>query len=985
MKKTLYVLLLLFLFSACEKEHNKQPVDYVNPFIGTSGHGHTYPGATVPFGMVQLSPDTRKDSWDGCSGYHYSDSVVFGFSHTHLSGTGVGDYGDIRIMPTTGLLKTEPGTVANPDSGYASRFTHDIEQARAGYYAVRLTDYDIFVGLTATEHAGIHQYLFPETKEAHVILDLKESVTSEKIIDSKITIINDHTVSGYRRTDGWADDQYVYFYAEFSKPFTSYGIVKDEKRVEGLKSARGDNLKAYFNYSFERREKVYVKVGISAVDVNGAKNNLYSEIPDWNFEKVKKAAKRKWSEQLDKLKIGGGTDEQKEIFYTALYHTMLAPNLYSDVDGRYRGHDLKIHKDKRFNRYTVFSLWDTFRTLHPLFAIIERRRTDEFIQTMLDMYRFDGRLPVWELAANETNCMIGYHAVSVILDAYVKGIKDFDTVAALKAMVATADAHKFGLDEYRKKGYIPADKEGASVSKTLEYAYDDWCIARMAKLQGEEDNYLEFIQRAQYYKNIYDKNTGFFRGKSNGSFVTPFSPTEVNFMLTEANTWQYNFFVPQDINTHIEMLGGDEAYEKKLDELFTSDAELTGRHQSDITGLIGQYAHGNEPSHNMAYLYNYVGKPWKTQKLVRQIMDEQYSARPDGLCGNEDCGQLSAWYVMSAMGFYPVTPGSDIYVLGTPLFDTLVINLENGNTFKVLANGTSENKIYIHSATYNGEPWTKSYITHDMIMNGGVLKLEMGDLPKKSFGLVPANRPVRKIEDDLIIPVPCFTASSKTFDRKMEVGLTDLYDAAVLWRGRPAKRKQTEFERYVQPEKISSSTRFIAYAEMNGKKSFPEEAEYVEMPAGRSVKVAYPYNLQYTGGGDKALVNTLRGTENFMTGNWQGYWGVDLDAVVDLGREQYVKKVGAGFLQDENSWIFMPEWVKFEASTDSVHFKELGTVKNNIDLKRSGGIVKDFSLRIPRQKVRYLHVVAKNIGVCPEWHIGAGEPAWIMVDEIWVK
>ncbi|RLD32949.1 MAG: glycoside hydrolase family 92 protein [Bacteroidetes bacterium] len=984
MNKIFYLLPFLLLITACSKNNQKEPVDYVNPFIGTDGHGHTYPGATVPFGMVQLSPDTRKDSWDGCSGYHYSDSVVFGFSHTHLSGTGIGDYGDIRIMPVTGLLKTEPGTATQPDSGYASRFAHDMEKASPGYYAIYLQDYDIYVGLTATEHAGLHQYLFPAAEEAYIILDLKESVTSEEIINSKIVILSDHEVAGFRRTDGWADDHYVYFYAEFSKPFTSYGIVKNGVRKPGLKSAKGDNLKAYFAFSFDAREKVFVKVGVSAVNVDGAKNNLHSEIPGWSFSRVKREAESKWKKQLEKIHVGGGTDEQQEIFYTAMYHTMLAPNLYSDVDGRYRGHDMKIHKDRKNKRYTVFSLWDTFRTLHPLFAIIERQRTSEFIQTMLDMYRHDGLLPVWELAANETNCMIGYHSVSVILDAYIKGIRDFDTTEALEAMQATANAHRFGLDVYQSKGYIPADKEGSSVSKTLEYAYNDWCIAQMAQLQNNEKAYAEFIRRAQYYKNLYDKETGFFRGKSNGCFVTPFNPAEVNFMLTEANTWQYNFFVPQDINTHIELLGGDEAYDKKLDELFTSEAELTGRHQSDITGLIGQYAHGNEPSHNMAYLYNYIGKPWKTQRLVRQILDEQYSSAPDGLCGNEDCGQLSAWYVMSAMGFYPVTPGSDMYVLGTPLFDTMKIKLENGKVFEVRARGASENNIYIHEVTYNGESWTKSYITHDMIMQGGVLQLVMGKEPKKSWGLVPANRPVQRIEDHLITPVPYFVAASKTFEDEMDIGLACIDEEAKLWWAQ-AGRKKTGFVKYEQPVAITSVNRYVAYAEKDGQKSFEEQAEFVKMPAGRTVKVTYPYSLQYTAGGDRALINTLRGNKEFMTGNWQGYWGVDLDAVVDLGKELYVRKVGAGFLQDQNSWIFMPEWVSFEASVDSVHFKELGTVNNTINAKKDGGITKDFVLRIPKQKIRYLRVIAKNRGVCPAWHTGTGEPAWIFADEIWVE
>lgn len=986
MKSLIYWILIFgFILQSCSKPQPKEPYDYINPFIGTGGHGHTYPGATVPFGMVQLSPDTRKDSWDGCSGYHYSDSVIFGFSHTHLSGTGVGDYGDIRFMPTIGEVKTMPGTAQHPDSGYASVFLHDMEMAKAGYYAVHLQDYDIYVGLTATEHAGFHKYLFPKTDQAHIIVDLKESVTSETILGSEIKIESDYAISGYRKTDGWADNQFLYFYAEFSEPFTSYGILESDREKSNARSAKGVNLKAWFNFSTDSRKLIYAKVGISAIDVKGAKNNLLTEIPSWNFDSVKMVAETKWTNQINKIKVEGGTDERKEVFYTALYHTMLAPNLYTDVDGRYRGHDLKKHTAKDFNMYTVFSLWDTFRALHPLFSIIERKRTNDFILSMLDMYKHDKLLPVWELAANETNCMIGYHAVPVIVDAYVKGIHDFDAGEALRAMQTSANANQFGLKEYRERGYIPADKEGESVSRTLEYAYDDWCIAEMARLLNQDEVYKVFVQRAQYYKNIYDKETGFFRGKSNGSFIDPFNPTEVNFTLTEANTWQYNFFVPQDINTHIDLIGGDEAYDKKLDELFSSESMLTGRHQSDITGLIGQYAHGNEPSHHMVYLYNFIGKPWKTQRLVRRIMDELYSNKPDGLSGNEDCGQMSAWYVLSAMGFYPVTPGSDKYVIGTPLFNSLVIELENGKSFEIKAKEVSKSNIYVHAITYNGEPWTKSYITHDMIMNGGSLEFTMDKEPKKSWGLVPDNRPVQKITEYLITPVPYFKAVSKTFTEKLEVKIENLYeDTAISW-GYETGKKGPAFVNYTHPIEIFESAKVVAFASVNGKISLMEEAEFVKIPPNRSVKISNPYSLQYTAGGDIALVNTIRGGADFKTGNWQGYWGVDLEATIDFGEEQYAKRVGAGFLQDQNSWIFMPEWVQFEISSDGVNFKKLEVIENHVDEKADGGIVKEFEVKFPRQKIRYVKIYAKNKTFCPEWHKGDGEPAWIFVDEVWVK
>ncbi|PLX05257.1 MAG: hypothetical protein C0595_00335, partial [Marinilabiliales bacterium] len=547
MKKGTFILIfaiisLGFLFNSCNNKKPDTPFYNVNTFIGTGGHGHTFPGATMPFGMVQLSPDTRKDSWDGCSGYHYSDSIVYGFSHTHLSGTGVGDYGDIRIFPSVGELKTNVVYGENYKQGYGSRFIHEREVAEPGYYATYLIDSDIYASFTVSNHSGIHKYMFPKSSESHILLDLVESVTSERINYAKIEIINDSTISGYRHTSGWANNQHLYFYAEFSKTFNSWGIENDGKRTDKLTVAEGDSLKAWFNFNTSAKEIVYMKIGLSAVDIEGAKNNLETEIPDWDFKNTRKLAKEVWENQLGKIEVFG-SDNDKEIFYSALYHSFVAPNMSSDVDGRYRGHDNGIHKNPALDMHTVFSLWDTFRALHPLFTIVQQDKTNELINSMLEMYSHDGLLPVWELAACETNCMIGYNAVPVIADAYAKGIRGFDEKIALEAMVASANSGLFGLDFYTSKGYIPANKEGESVSKTLEYAYDDWCIVEMAKLTGDEEVYSDFIKRAQYYKNIYDKSTGFFRGKSNGRFMQPFDPTEVNFMLTEANTWQYNFFV----------------------------------------------------------------------------------------------------------------------------------------------------------------------------------------------------------------------------------------------------------------------------------------------------------------------------------------------------------------------------------------------------------------------------------------------------------
>lgn len=979
LKRISAVLLILIVFTGC-KGGKKQPADYINPMIGTGGHGHTYPGATLPFGMVQLSPDTRKDSWDGCSGYHYSDNYILGFSHTHLSGTGVGDYGDIRFVPMTGSLETTPGSSDGSKTGYGSKFSHKNEFAQAGYYQVFLEDYDINVELTASQRVGFHRYAFPKDDESRIIIDLIESVVSEKILDAELKIISDTEVLGFRRTKAWANDQIVYFYAQFSAPFKSHGIVVNGNYWQNKNSAQSDSLIAVLNFDTSNGEPILVKVGISAVDYNGAKINCRREIPDWDFNKTKKEAFETWNNKMNKISVKGGSDDEKTIFYTALYHSMLAPNVYSDANNRYRGHDGNIYKDHSFEMHTVFSLWDTFRALHPLFTIIEQDKTNDLINSMLDMYKHDGLLPVWELAACETNCMIGYNSVPVITDAWVKGIRGYDAELALKAMVKTANADQFGLKYFKTKGYIPADKEGESVSKTLEYAYDDWCIAELAKGLNDTTVNNEFIQRAQYYKNIFDKNTGFFRGKSNGCFVSPFDPTQVNFMLTEANTWQYNFFVPQDINTHIQLMGGDKAYEAKLDTLFNTTMELSGRHQSDITGLIGQYAHGNEPSHHMAYLYNYVGAPYKTQKLINKICNTLYFNAPDGLSGNEDCGQMSAWYVLSALGFYPVTPGSTTYALGTPIFDTAIISLENGNSTKIIANKQSKNSYYVKSVFVDGKKITKSYLTHKTITKGSVIEFNLADEPNLEFGRNIEDRPFQKITENLITPVPYFVADSKTFHDDMVITIDDINNSSTI-----TYASANETNSYEKPITITETSKLAATSEVNGIASFAEHAEFIKIPKGRNIEILTSYSDQYTAGGDIALINTIRGGDNFRTGNWQGYYGEDLEAIIDLGENIEVSTVGAGFLQDENSWIFMPEYVLFEGSTDGKKYHILGEIKNTISTKQSGGIIEDFEITGLNTSIRFIKVKAKSLGMCPSWHKGAGNPSWIFVDEIWAE
>ncbi len=983
MKRSFLAILISILIisvTSCNSD-NKDLADKVNPFIGTGGHGHTYPGAAAPFGMVQLSPDTRLDGWDGCGGYHYSDSVIFGFSHTHLSGTGVSDYGDILIMPTTGKLHLNNGSKAGHQNGYASKFSHKNESATAGYYEVLLEDYNIKAELTATERTGMHRYSIPENEACHIVLDL---IHRDKVLDAGIKIVSETRIEGYRHSQAWAEKQMLFFVMEFSKPFSSFGIQENENPEEGKKEAKGESLRAWFDFDMPQGGEILVKTGLSAVSIEGAALNLETENPDWDFSAIYKKTKEKWNKELSKIKVEGSTADNQEIFYTALYHSMLNPNIYMDVDGKYRGRDLEIHQTDGFENYTVFSLWDTYRAAHPLFTIIDQKRTNDFINTFIKQWEQGGLLPVWELSANETNCMIGYHAVPVIADAWIKGIRGYDEQKALDAMITSGMQDIRGSNYYREYGFIPANLAGSSVSVTLEYAYDDWCIAQMAREMGDMETYKTYSERAQYYKNMFDPESGFMRPRRNNAWIEPFDPREVNFHYTEANCWQYSFYVPQDIETFAMMLGGKDALSAKLDKLFTEKTETTGRHQADITGLIGQYAHGNEPSHHMAYLYDYTGQPWKTQQKVRQIMADFYTTQPDGLIGNEDCGQMSAWYVFSSMGFYPVTPGSDIYALGSPVFDKASIRLENGKTFVQTAENNSPENIYVQEVLLNGEIWTNNYIRHEDIMNGGHLHFVMGPQPNKERGTQSDNFPPSNIGENIIIPTPYYIADGQTFKKTTEIGMACAAIEEVSIHYTTDGSEPTEdSEIFIKPIKINKTTTFNAIAiDKKGKKSRLSTGTFYRIPEHRNIELANKYAPQYAAGGNMALIDMLRGNESFATGAWQGFQFHDLEATVDLGKKQECSKLAIGFIQDMKSWIFMPEWVDFYGSADGKNFHKLGRVQNYIPMKQEGGIVKEFELNIKPQRLKAVKVVAKNIQYCPEWHLGAGGKAWLFADEI---
>lgn len=979
-----FIILIISLLS-CAKQQDKL-IHHIDPFIGTGGHGHTFPGATLPFGMVQLSPDTRINDWDGCSGYHFSDSTILGFSHTHLSGTGVGDYGDIRFMPTIGILKTNPGNSSRTLAGYRSSFSKNTETASAGFYAVHLNDYHIDVELTATERAGFHRYLFPESDSVHIIIDLTESVVSEKIIDLEINIENDSTISGKRQSKGWAENQHIYFVAKFSKPFKSFGIVKNGELFPALKSAKAIDLKAWIDYQTNIDEEILVKVGISAVNIEGARKNLEVEIPDWDFEKIKRIAEEKWETELKKIRVEGNSKKDKRIFYTALYHSLIAPNLFSDVDGNYRGHDQKIHHAEH-PVYTVFSLWDTFRAEHPLLSIIDQKRSNDMIKSMLLMYEQGGLLPVWELAANETNCMIGYHAVPVIADAILKNIGDFDKNLAFEAMLKSSNMDFFGLKNYKETGYVKADEESESVSRTLEYAYDDWCIAQIAGYLNDTVNEIIYTKRAQNYQNVFDPSVGFMRARINGGWQKPFSPTEVNFHFTEANSWQYSLFVPQDLNRLIEFLGGVQSFEKKLNELFSTTEELSGRHQSDITGLIGQYAHGNEPSHHMAYLYNYIGQASKTQHIVNQIKTELYSDKPDGLSGNEDCGQMSAWYVMSALGFYPVTPASNIYVIGTPTFEKATIALENGNEFVINSKGNSKAKYFIQNAKLNLKNYEKSYFTHSELVNAGSLDFLMGSKANHEYGRSIENRPNQLIDKNRICPTPSISAESLTFRDSMKIEMNHLLSHAAIYYtldGSSPTKNSTQYTISFFIHKTTNLKAIALYPEFGYSQIV--EASFYKVEGNTSITLTNPYSALYPAGGDLALIDQVRGNENFKTGTWQGFYGVDLEAILDLGKSKKIKYLELSCIQDIYSWIFMPEKVDFYTSTNGIDWNLAGIVPNNVDEKKQGGIINKFSINmIPSQETQFVKVIAKNRGNCPDWHVGAGNKSWIFADEIVVQ
>lgn len=946
---------------------------YVNPFIGTGGHGHTFPGPVLPFGMMQLGPDTRAEGWDGCSGYHYSDSVIYGFSHTHLSGTGIPDYSDLLISPQVGKYELTP-KYKDP-KGYGATFKHSDEIAIPGGYSVTLKNPNVKVRLTTTERCGMHEYTFLDEKgKKFLVLDLGYR---DRLLDVGAKELDKHTIAGFRSSEAWATNQHFYFQLETNIDFTKATWHEDKAK----------NRYVVVLEFPATTKKVLVRVGISGMDNQGAANNLASEIKNWDFDLLLTHAQRTWRSELSKVDFQSTDNDVMTNFYTALYHTYIHPSLWTDVDGRYRDFNNQIKHSDKGDLYSVFSLWDTYRGANPLYTLIQPKRVTQFVESFRQQYVDTKLLPVWTLSNNETNCMIGYHVASVIADAAVKGIQLYEPTNLLEAMIATSNHDHLGKTMYREQGFISASAEPESVSKTLEYSFDDWCISKFAKNQGNDSIANIYAKRSSNWMNLYHPESGFFQPRKGGMWLPNFKPNEVNHHFTEANGWQYSLAAPHHIASLRSMKGGNKGLEKMLDSLFYSSSEMSGREQADITGLIGQYAHGNEPSHHLAYLYNYCAAPYKTQALVGQILKEQYHPTPDGLSGNEDCGQMSAWYVLSAMGFYPVAPGSPTYAIGRPIADRVSLNLGAKPFVVKTINNLPENQ-YIASIKWNNEPYTALFITHEMLLKGGELEITMGNSPQlaqSTFATdlldeIPANA----------ISVPYFIAKSVAFSEPMTVSIDKLPSETGMivytTNGADPTASSAIADKNIQLNQSTTVKARIVRKEGKTIQLGPiVSTDFNFYKQDKTIALKTKYENQYAGSGEQCLIDGLFGGIDYRGTEWQGFQGKDVDADITLNEEKLISKVTISCLQDTKSWIFHPKGILVEVSTDGKNYKAIGRQSNTkVSDKLTGTQLDKFTIDFPPVSAKYVRVKVENYGKCPEWHLGAGGSTWLFLDEILV-
>ncbi len=966
--KRLFSALLLFPLLAVSQS---DPLSYVNPFIGTGGHGHTYPGATAPFGLVQLSPDTRLDGWDGCSGYHYSDSVIYGFSHTHLSGTGVSDYGDLLLMPHLN------GPDTSQDYAYRTAFSHEEEQASPAFYRVKMKN-GITVSLSATTYSGFHRYEYPEAENQWVVLrfDHRDQTSA-----SAIKRTGPRTFVGYRHSKAWATDQKLFFTLEFDQNVEMSDAVGSV--LTGDSHPR--NVREVW-FRGKGNKLLQAKMSLSGVDEAGALLNHGQT--SFSFEKALQNSQEQWRTELGKIRVSGDETSMRK-FYSALYHTQIVPNRFSDADGWYRGIDGQLHEARYHTQYTVFSLWDTHRAAHPLYTLTDEKRTLDYLHSFLMMYKQAGHLPVWELAGNETWCMIGYHSASVIADAVMKGL--VDTAFArelLAAMIGTAEANRYGLETYRRKGYLEISDESESVSKTLEYAYNDWCISRVAAWLGETGLARKHDYRSRSWVNMIDPKTGLMRPRNNGGFLTPFDPWEVNNNFTEANSWQYSFYVPHDISGFTGSVGGPIRLERLLDSLFSVNSTTTGRNQADITGLIGQYAHGNEPSHHMAYLYNSLGKPHKTQALVDAILDTLYHDAPDGLSGNEDCGQMSAWLVMSSLGIYPIAPGNVNYALIAPAFPTASLQLENGKVFEFRRKGDGK---FVQSVTLNGRDWPNNYLPHDSIRQGGLIVFQMGNA-LSAWG-IKRHESWRSATSGLLIPAPAIQAAGMGF-----------YDSLKInWQAHPGARirytldgsdPHSGTDALVNSLVIHQSThiRMIQYLPgslKNGRPAYASdesEAYFHRIPEKWKLSWSVAPKKEYAAGGESTLIDALYGDDDWRKGCWVGWQGKDVELRIDLGKVRELNAVFGSFIQDSKPWILLPKTVEVLISDDGKTFRSLFVVNEKADALDEAVIRKQIGKVLEKpEKARYVKLKITHFGKLPQGHLGYPDPAYIFMDEVIIR
>jgi predicted alpha-1,2-mannosidase len=942
----------------------------VNPFIGTGGHGHTFPGAVAPFGMVQLGPDTRNDgSWDGCGGYHYSDSIIFGFSHTHLSGTGVSDWGDILIVPSN----EDRGMKSAP---YALKFSHTNEKANAGFYSVK-SDNGIQSELTVTDRVGVHRYTYPGEK-AFIFLDL---LHRDRLIDCFLEQVDSVTVKGYRTSEAWAKEQHCYFTMKLSKPIKNYLIAKEELYILNEEQKRNLIVGVLMEFDNKDKKPLMVKVALSNVDNEGSAKNLQAEATVWDFDLYRKASEKKWNKQLSKISVTETDQTKRSIFYTALYHCCIHPSLDMDSDGRYRGRDNAIHTAKNYTHYNVFSLWDTYRALHPLFTIIEQKRTNDFINTFYNQYLEGKKLPVWELSSNETNCMIGYHSVSVIADAFIKGIKNYDTLAVYKAVKDAALTDDFGIKTFYTKRFLEINDQSESVSRSLEYAYDNWCIAQIGKRFNDKD-VPQLLKSAQAYKNLFDASTGFMRPRANGNWYSPFDPTEINNHYTEGNSWHYSFYVPHDISGLINLHGNDAKFEAKLDELFTTTTKTSGREQADVTGLIGQYAHGNEPSHHSPFLYHFVGRPQKTAAQVKQILEGFYKNSPDGLIGNDDCGQMSAWYVLSSLGMYQVCPGNPQFVLFTPSFKESFINFENGKKMRIESEaGTLTN---ISGITLNEASSLNSYIDYAQLMEGGNMVYDYKPVvvANNNFGIFNRSRSILK--EYPIVPTPIVNYKTKTFNGALPLSVKGINSRVekicYTTNGGTVTKHSTT---YTKPFTITNSSQIKVKAYSASDSSEVGIAHLFHVNTKQIIKIKSVVSPQYSAEGPQSLVDGVCGDTDWRKGDWLGFQGQDLEIVIENKDSRPVTKIGAGFLQDTRSWIVFPRTLTVYTSGDGINFKEEGVSKTAVGIKDLTVQTQEISVELKEPKTaKFIKLVAKYYGKLPEWHEGKGGESYIFIDEI---